>query len=153
MRRFFSEEGGEGREKEKEKEKAPHTQHTHRRRDDDFGLGPQVARLRLQRQPAHRERRPDVRELREGADHRVHLRRELARRLEDQDVRRGQPAPARAAAAAAAAEEQEALEEREGERGGLARAGDGGARDVAAEEGQRDARGLTGKERESCVRS
>lgn len=129
-----------GKEKNEKKRKTK-KKGTHRRRDDDLGLGPQVARLRLQRQPADGQRRPDVREPRERADHRVDLRRELSRRLQDQHVSRRQPAAA-GSTTAAAAEEQQALEEREGERGGLARSRDGGAGDVAAEEGQGDAGGL-----------
>lgn len=89
----------------------------YRRRDDDLGLRPQVARLCLQGQSADGQRRPDVRKLREGADHRVDLRRELSRRLQDKNVGCGQPPAARGGAGA---EQQQSLEEREGEGGRLA---------------------------------
>ena len=70
------------------------------------------------------------------------LRRELSSGFQYQDIGRREAAVEVGACGTSAVQQEQALEERERERGGLARARDGRAGDVAAEEGERDARGL-----------
>ena len=108
---------------------------THRRADHDLRPRPQRDRLGREAQAADHQSHAHVRELRQLADHARDLDRELARGRENEAVRRRNvPWPV-----------QEALQEGEREGGRLAGPRDGGAGDVAAQKGERDAGGLSEK--------